>query len=98
MKLTYQISRLAKRDLENIWNYTVTIWSIKQADKYIKQIVKQIDKICLTPEIGRQIFRIKPNHRMIKINSHLIVYKIEKKIVKIDRIIHERMDIKTQIR
>lgn len=94
MKLKYQLSRLAVGDLENIWNYTFANWSLKQADKYIKQIVKQIEEVSLSPEIGRPIFRISPNHRMIKVNSHLIVYKIEKEILKIDRIIHEKMDIK----
>ncbi len=34
---------------------------------------------------------------MSKINSHLIVYKVENKVLKIDRIIHERFDIINQI-
>jgi len=97
MKLKYQLSKLAEEDLENIWDYTFTNWSLKEADNYIKQIFKQINKICSNPEIGRSIFSVKPQHRMIKINSHLIVYKVENTILKIDRIIHERMDIKREI-
>ena len=97
MKLNYQLSRLAEKDLEDIWEYTFANWSLKQADSYIKQIFKQINKICSNPEIGRSIFSIKPNHRIIKVNSHLIVYKIDDSILKIDRIIHERMDIKNKI-
>lgn len=83
--------------MEDIWDYTFENWSLKQADRYIKQIIKQIEKVSPSPEIGRPIISIKPEHRMIKVNSHLIVYKIENQILKVDRIIHEKMDIKNQI-
>ena len=39
------------------------------------------------------IFEIKAKHRMLKVNSQLIIYKAENQIIKIDRILHERMDI-----
>lgn len=97
MKLNYQLSKLAEIDLENIWIYTFENWSIKQADKYINQIIKQIEKVCSNPEIGKSISEIKSKHRMRKINSHLIIYKIEDEILKIDRILHEKMDIENQL-
>jgi toxin ParE1/3/4 len=97
MKLKFQLSRLANNDLENIWEYTFTNWSLKQADIYVKQIITQINKVCNNPELGRQIFSIKPNHRMIKINSHFLVYKVDGEYLKIDRIVHERMDIPNRI-
>ncbi|EPR71065.1 hypothetical protein ADICYQ_0656 [Cyclobacterium qasimii M12-11B] len=37
MKLKFQLSRLANNDLENIWEYTFTNWSLKQADNYPNQ-------------------------------------------------------------
>ena len=83
--------------MENIWEYTYENWSLKQADNYIKQIIAQIDRACSNPELGRQIFSIKPNHRMIKINSHFIVYKVDGKYLKVDRIVHERMDIPNRL-
>lgn len=96
MKLSYQLSKLAERDLENIWGYSLENWSIKQADRYINEIVGQIEKVCLNPEIGRTIFESKPDHRLSKINSHLIIYKVEDQILKVDIILHERMDIENQ--
>jgi len=97
MKLEYQLSKLAIKDLENIWEYTFANWSLKQADKYIKQIISQINKVCLNPEIGRPIFNVKPKHRMKKINSHLIIYKVDNHTLKVDRILHEKMDIENQL-
>ncbi|WP_339926238.1 type II toxin-antitoxin system RelE/ParE family toxin [uncultured Cyclobacterium sp.] len=97
MRLKFQLSRLASNDLENIWEYTYTNWSLRQADNYVKQIMNQINNICINPELGRQIISIKPNHRMIKINSHFIVYKVDGEVLKIDRIVHERMDIPNRI-
>jgi len=38
VKLNYQLSRLAEKDLEDIWEYTYLNWTSKKADKYIKQI------------------------------------------------------------
>jgi len=95
--LNFQLSRLAEKDLENIWTYTFENWSIKQADKYIKEIIKKIETICSNPEIGRSLAKIKPNHRLIKVNSHLLIYKVEKGILKVDRILHKSMDLDNQL-
>lgn len=95
--MEYELSKLAIIDLENIYAYTVEAWSISQADKYYKLILKTIEQICRFPEIGKSIDFVKPNHRMQKVKSHLILYKqIENKIY-IDRILHERMDIDSQL-
>lgn len=97
MTLEFYLSKIARKDLENIWKYTFTNWSLKQADKYAKKIFNQINKVCSNPEMGRSIFQIKPNHRMTKVNSHLIVYKLEDSIVKIDRILHLNMEIENRL-
>ena len=98
MKLEFHLSRLASRDLENIWEYTFKNWSLKQADNYVKQIMIQISNVCSNPQLGRQISSIKLGHRIIKINYHFIVYKVEGQYLKIDRIVHERMDISNRLR
>lgn len=97
MKAQYQLSKLAQLDLENIWEYSCKNWSIKQADKYVKQVISQIEKLFKNTEIGKSIINIKPNHRMKKVNSHLVIFKVENQILKVDRILYERMDIKNQL-
>ena len=97
MNLNYELSKVAEKDLEEIWIYTFETWSNKQADKYINAIIQKIQLICKNPEIGRQLINIKPDHRMLKINFHLIIYKFEANKIKIDRVLHQRMEIKNNI-
>lgn len=96
-KLNYRISKLALKDLDKIWLYTLNKWSSSQANKYFNEIIKGINLICRNPEIGKSIDELKSNHRILKIKAHLIVYKREKNEILVDRILHENMDIKSKI-
>jgi plasmid stabilization system protein ParE len=49
MKLLFELSNLAKTDLEEIWVCTVNEWSIRQANSYYKLMVSKISRIILTP-------------------------------------------------
>ncbi len=40
MRLNFEISRLALKDLDDIWAYTAEQWSKQQANKYYKEILK----------------------------------------------------------
>lgn len=97
--MKYIISNEAENDLENIWMYTFQNWSIKQADKYLKLIINHFQYIAQNPTLGKDYSEIRKGYFRSKIESHYIFYKIDKKdkIVKIIRILHERMDIKTRL-
>jgi len=93
VKFKHKISRLALKDIDSIWKFTSQNWSNTQANIYFKGFFKQIDLICKNPEIGKPIDEVKIGHRLVLFKSHLIIYKIEKEMVLIDRILHQRMDI-----
>ena len=93
MKLNYELSKLTLADIDNIWHFTIENWSKTQANKYYKDIFREIEIICENPEIGKSINDIKPNHRVRLIKSHLIVYKVLEAKIYINRILHKRMDI-----
>lgn len=97
MKFNFEISRLALKDLDEIWEYTAEHWSKQQANKYFKEIILVINKICNNSEIGKPIDDIKIGHRRINVKSHMIIYKIKKEIIYIDRILHQKMDIDEHI-
>ena len=97
MRYAYKISKLAEIDLENIWLYTLQNWSLKQANKYYSLIIAEIQIICKNPEIGKAIEEINTEHRIRKIESHFIVYKIKQDKILIDRILHKRMDIESRL-
>lgn len=50
--MNYRISREAYLDLENIWLYTFENWSKTQADKYIKLIISEIERLAEIPKSG----------------------------------------------
>jgi len=97
MSLVYQISNLAQQDLEDIWLYTFKNWSLTQADKYYRLVIKEFIKICEDPEVGFSIDHVKPGHRIRPIKSHIIVYKLQSNKIWIDRILHKNMDLEARI-
>ena len=97
MKLTYEISKLALNDIQEIWEHTAYQWSKQQANKYFNEIFTSINKICLNPESGASIDHIKFGHKRKNIKSHMIIYKIRNEIIYIDRVLHQKMDIERHI-
>lgn len=97
--MKYIISNEAENDLENIWLYTFQTWSVNQADGYLNSIVEHIQYIANNPNSGKDYGKIRKGYFRSKIKSHYIFYKIDKrnKVVKIIRILHERMDIETRL-
>jgi len=97
VKFKYKISRLALKDIDSIWTFISQNWSKAQANIYFKGVLKQIDLNCKNPEIGKPIDEVKIGHRLFLFKSHLVIYKIEKEVVLIDRILHQRMDIDSNL-
>lgn len=97
MKLSFEISKLALKDLDEIWEYTAEQWSKQQANKYYKEIFQSIKEICNNSEIGKPIYDVKKGHRKINVKSHMIVYKIVVNKILIDRILHQSMDIEKHV-
>ena len=97
MKVAYELSRLAQQDLEEIWIFTAENWSIDQANKYYELIVNELELICDSPHRGVKLLKTKGTHRIRKVKSHLIVYKVEQNVIWVDRILHRRMDIEARL-
>ncbi len=98
-KNQYRISQQAINDLNDIWVYTFNKWSKKQADRYYDLIIEEIEFIADNYLVGKSAEQTRKNYRVTKIKSHLIFYrKVEKGIVEIIRILHQRMDIKKRLK
>jgi len=90
------LSPQAKNDLENIYEYTLKTWSTSQAEKYQDELYESMLRISENVLIGSMYYYKKGDYRNLNINRHLIFYRIENKNCIIIRILHERMDLKTQ--
>ena len=53
-KLKIILRQQAINDLEEIWLYTLTKWSIEQADRYHELIFKEINFLSTRPENGKK--------------------------------------------
>jgi toxin ParE1/3/4 len=53
------LNEAAAFDLEEIWYYTFTTWSLEQADRYHGLIMKEVDYIASNPNAGKNIEHIR---------------------------------------
>ena len=90
----YILSERAQKDLRSIWNYTVETWSELQADRYMRQLFNELDKISLDPyHVGQSYEYVRRGYRGLRAGKHIIFYKIlDNEQVRIIRILHQRMD------
>lgn len=95
--MTYRITNSAYDDLEKIWLYTAENWSLKQADKYINLIMDGIELIAENPAIGRDRRSLRMGYFSFNIESHVIFYKIPEEYVEIIRVLHQKMDLESNL-
>lgn len=97
--MNVEISSAAEEDLQNIWLYTLDTWSLVQADRYFNLIMDEIEYIGEHPFSGKDYSYIRENYFRSAVKSHLIFYKINRKInqVEIIRILHKQMDIESRL-
>ena len=99
MNNKYRISEKAIFDLEKIWLYTLSKWSIEQADRYHNLIIDEIQFIVDNYELCRKMDYVRTGYRMSKVKSHLIFFKkTEDNIIEIIRILHHNMDIENRLK
>ncbi len=98
--MNYKISVEAGRDLEKIWVYTFETWTIDQADRYVNQIIDEIEYLALKPKSGKDFSYVRKNYLRSKVKFHYIFYRISKTNTEIEiiRILHERMDIENRLK
>jgi toxin ParE1/3/4 len=95
--LPYVVSKAAVSDLEEIWQYTRDTWPIEQADRYYTLIMDEIEYICNNPNSGKSMEHARKEYRASKVKSHLIFYRVINNVVRVIRILHERMDIDNRL-
>tara|TARA_R110002124_G_scaffold283215_1_gene458969 strand:- start:2786 stop:3085 length:300 start_codon:yes stop_codon:yes gene_type:complete len=94
----YKLTNKAVEDLSKIWDYTLDIWSEKQADKYYDGLISNCQEIAENPDLGKNYEGISERLLGMKANQHIIFYRtVNENYVEITRILHERMDLKKRI-
>ncbi|MBL7113660.1 MAG: type II toxin-antitoxin system RelE/ParE family toxin [Bacteroidales bacterium] len=93
----YRISEAAINDLDGIWEYTFLKWSKEQADRYHNLIMNEIEFIAENISSGKSMNHIKDGYLVSYVKSHMIFFKRKEGIVEIIRILHQKMDIESNL-
>lgn len=90
-------SKKAVQDLADIWNYTLTEWSERQADKYYSTLIQACQEIATNKKKGKSYENIAENIRGLLIFRHIILFKrISTTEILVVRILHAQMDLKSK--
>ncbi len=87
----------ARRDLARIWAATAERWNIHQADAYIEAINHRFASIAEFPSSYPEYVGKLGSFRKAPSGEHLIFYLIWANRVEVVRVLHNRMDIGTQL-
>ncbi|MDP9056505.1 MAG: type II toxin-antitoxin system RelE/ParE family toxin [Pseudomonadota bacterium] len=89
---SYRLSRRAEGDLADIYGYTVTNWSVQQADRYVTDIHEALEGLVAGTSIGRKRAEIAAAYLCYGVGSHVIFYR-ETEHILVARILHASMDL-----
>lgn len=91
--MKYKISHEAKRDIENIWLYTLNEWSIQAADRYVRSIMDEILYVADHPNSGTDCSEIRQGYYKARVQSHFIFYRFNNDTIEVVRVLHQQRDI-----
>lgn len=91
------LSPRARRDLEEIWDYTERRWGIDQAEIYIRQLWQHIEAVAMRPALGRACPDVRAGYYKYPSGSHVLFYRMLDDGIDIIRILHERMDVRRHL-
>jgi toxin ParE1/3/4 len=88
---SYRLSRQAQASLKGIYAYSIETFGKRRADQYLKSIRQKFRD--LPDTLGVSIRDdINPGYLSIRIESHVIFFRINDNQVEILDILHRRMD------
>jgi toxin ParE1/3/4 len=90
----YLLSPAAQADLEQIWDYTRGRWGVDQAEEYLRELQRAIERAAANPRIGRACDEIRPGYRKLAAGSHTLFYRVTAEaVIDVVRVLHQRMDV-----
>ena len=96
-KANYRISAAAIQDLDGIWEYTFLKWSKEQADRYHSLIINEIEFISGDIASGKSMNHVKEGYFVSYVKSYMIFFKRNQEAVEVIRILHQKMDIESNL-
>lgn len=88
----YRLSPRAQRDLDGVFDYTVTRWDLAQALRYTDLIEAACADLAEAPQQAQGCAHIRPGYRRRGVEQHVIYFRPTSYGIAVARILHQRMD------
>ncbi|MGL4489730.1 MAG: type II toxin-antitoxin system RelE/ParE family toxin [Rhizobiaceae bacterium] len=95
LRVTY--SALARKDLQNIRQWTLANFGREKSDDYIKQIDASLHLIADRPGLARDASAVRPDLKKYISGQHFAYFKITDSSIAVVRILYGRMDVERWI-
>jgi len=92
-----RLTPAARRQLKDIWNYSLDAWGEEQADRYLMDIHEALQSLAANPGLGRSRSDIAPGYTCLAVNKHLVFYLIRDACLDVIGVLHERMDVAARL-
>ena len=89
----YDFTRRALGDLQSIARYTRNSWGQTQAKLYREELELGVQKLALSPGIGRMREDLGPSVRSFPIARHVVFYVESEGGITVLRVLHPRFDV-----
>ncbi|MFC9363759.1 type II toxin-antitoxin system RelE/ParE family toxin [Rhodococcus sp. NPDC057014] len=90
----FLLSPAAQADLEDIWDYTADRWDVDQAEEYLRELQRGIERAAANPLVGRPCDEIRTGYRTLAVGAHMLFYRVTAEgDVDVVRVLHQRMDV-----
>ena len=93
----YQLSTAAEADIEALYEFSRTLFGLRQTDIYMEGFGRAFHNLAQTPGIGRSAKDLKPEFFRSRYQSHMIFYTIGPGGIVIQRVLHARMDFGSRL-
>jgi toxin ParE1/3/4 len=93
-----ELTPRARRDIEEIWEYSADQFGLGRADLYLRDIQRPAMTVAEDPRRGLACEEIRSGYPEVAVGSHILFFKASATRVFIVRILHRRMDFGRHIR
>src|SRR5215212_9466438 len=87
----------ARADVRSILRYTAQQWGIQQRDIYHSQLYEGMNNLLRYPEFGEARDDLFEGCRALRVEHHMIHYRVTDKEIVVGRVLHVRQDATSTI-
>ena len=87
----------ARRDIEEIWAYSLERFGLDKAEAYLRGIQRAAETVTEDPRRGVACDEIRAGYRKFSVGSHVLFFRASVIRVVIVRILHQRMDFERHL-